>query len=213
LLFAATQKYDLYHSVIGTLGDRFLLVRLDPTSEGQFDACLKHIGTATKIMRDELAHAVAGLFAGLPNPLPEPSPLTDAELTRVKETVRLAIRLRAGVERDRIKREIEAVYDPEGPARLVLSLERLFAGLIIVGVSRDTAMQVVTRVAMDSTPRFRLKAFEALTEQWQTTRQLATAIDLPRSTARRALEDLVAQGLAQRKEKDDAGADEWKRAK
>jgi hypothetical protein len=93
LLFAATQKYDLYHGVIGTLGDRFLLVRLDPTSDKQFDACFRHVGKATKTMRAELAEAVAGLFASLPSPLPEPDPLNKAELAQLKETVLLAIRL------------------------------------------------------------------------------------------------------------------------
>ena len=161
-------------------------------------------------MRDELANAVAGLFAGLPKDLPEPSRLSDDEMRQLEETVTLAIRLRAGVERDRIKREIEAVYDPEGPARLALSLERLLAGLTVIGLDRKIAMQVVIQVAMNSTPRFRLKTYEALTPEWQTTRQIATAIGLPTSTARRGLEDLVAQGLAHRKEKDE-GADEWKR--
>ena len=64
----------------------------------------------------------------------------------------LATRLRAGVERDRIKRDIEAVYDPEGPARLAMALERLLAGLIVIGLPRNTAMEVVETVAMDFHP-------------------------------------------------------------
>jgi hypothetical protein len=140
LLFASTQKYDLYHAVIGTLGDRFLLTRLDPAGGQQFNDYFKHIGKATKAMRDELAAAVAGLFAGLPDPMPEPPFFSADELAKLKETVMLAIRLRAGVERDRIRREIEAVYDPEGPARLALSLERLFAGLVVIGLDRPRAM-------------------------------------------------------------------------
>jgi hypothetical protein len=209
LLFAATQKYDLYHSVIGTLGDRFLLVRLDPDGQQQFDICFSHVGRATKKMRKELADAVGRLFKSLPNPLPEPPPFTDDEKNQLKKTVMLAIRLRAGVERDRIRREIEAVYDPEGPARLALSLERLFAGLVNIGLGRPQAMGIIESVAMDSTPRFRLNAFQALTGEWQTTRQIATTIRLPRSTARRGLEDLVAQGLAAQEEKE-AGNDRWK---
>jgi hypothetical protein len=211
LVFAATQKYDLYHVVIGTLGDRFLLVRLDPTGDEQFDMCFKHVGRATKNMREQLAEAVAGLFAGLPDPLPEPKPLAKPELAKLKDTVMLATRLRAGVERDRIKRDIEAVYDPEGPARLALALERLFAGLVIIGLDRQMAMQVVETVAMDSTPRFRLAVYTALSDEWKTTRKVAGTVNLPTTTTRRALEDLTAQGLALREEKG-AGADEWKLA-
>ena len=148
LLFGSTQKYDLFHGVIGTLGDRFLLIRIE-TSAAQFKKCFDHIGKATKTMRDELADAVAGLFAGLPKDLPEPNRLSDDELQQLEETVTLAVRLRAGVERDRIKRDIEAVFDPEGPARLAMSLERLFAGLTIIGLERPAAMQIVRQVALD----------------------------------------------------------------
>jgi Bifunctional DNA primase/polymerase, N-terminal len=211
LLFAATQKYDLYHAVVGTLGDRFLLVRLNSGGEDQVDQCFKHIGAATKTMRAELAEAVAGLFVGLPVPLVESAPLTPAEITRLKEIVMLAVKLRAGVERDRIKRDIEAVYDAEGPARLALSLERLFAGLLVIGLTRPQAMQVIEAVAKDSTPRFRLAAFDALTAKWQTTRKIATAIKLPTTTTQRALEDLVAQSLAERNDVS-SGANEWRKA-
>ena len=86
LVFAATQKYDLYHAVIGTLGDRFLLVRLDPGSDAQFDMCFKHVGATPQTMRDELADAVAGLFASVGDPLPEPKRLTDDEKGRLKKS-------------------------------------------------------------------------------------------------------------------------------
>ena len=127
-LFAATPKYDLYHSVVGSLGDRFLLTRVEGDNDEQFEKCFHHLGSAAKVMRDELADAVAGLFSGLPDPLPEPDPMTAAEIAELRKVVMLAIYLRAGVERDRIRRDIEAVYDPEGPARLALTLARLFAG-------------------------------------------------------------------------------------
>jgi hypothetical protein len=211
LIFAATQKYDLYHGVIGTLGDRFLLSRLDSSDDSQFDMCFKHVGTATKTMRGALAEAVTGLFASLPNPLVEPPRMTKEEMATLKQTVMLAIRLRAGVERDRIRREIEAVYDPEGPARLALSLERLFSGLIIIGLARDVAMKVIQKITMDSVPRFRLKAYRALTDTWQTTREVATTIELPTTTTHRALEDLVAQRLAVREATAENGANQWKR--
>jgi bifunctional DNA primase/polymerase-like protein len=64
LLFGATGVYDSHYSVIGALGDRFLLSRLVPAGRGQFDQALKHGGAATSQMRKELADAVARLFAG-----------------------------------------------------------------------------------------------------------------------------------------------------
>jgi Bifunctional DNA primase/polymerase, N-terminal len=55
LLFGSTGVYDAHYSVIGTLGDRFLLSRLAPAGRGQFDRELKHGGAGTTRMRDELA--------------------------------------------------------------------------------------------------------------------------------------------------------------
>jgi hypothetical protein len=214
LVFASTQAYDMYHAVIGTLGDRFLLSRIEADSEApgkQFATCLKHIGGNAHAMRKELAATVAELFAGIGSPA-EPERMTEAEVAALKKAVLLAVKLRAGVERDRIKREIEAIYDPEGPARLALSLERLFAGLIVIGLPRARAMEVIQKVAKDSTPRFRLKAYSALTAEWQTTRTIATAVRMPTTTVRRALEELVVHGLAERQATDgETAAINWRR--
>jgi Bifunctional DNA primase/polymerase, N-terminal len=201
LVFASTQAYDMYHGVIGTLGDRFLLSRIEGDDEvagKQFSVCLKHIGSNTQVMRKELTATVAALFAGIGSNPTEPERMTETELAELKKAVLLAIKLRAGVERDRIKRELEVTYDPEGPARLALCLERLFAGLVVIGLPRAGAMKVIQKVAKDSTPRFRLKTYSALTAEWLTTRQIATAIGLPTTTARRALEELFVHGLAER---------------
>jgi hypothetical protein len=75
LVFGATGVMDAHHSVISGMGDRFLLNRLIP-DRGQFKRALSHTGAATKQMRQELAEAVARLFAG---PRQEPRPLDDAE--------------------------------------------------------------------------------------------------------------------------------------
>jgi hypothetical protein len=110
----------------------------------------------------------------------------------------LVVKLRAAVDRDRVSREIEVVYGPEGEARLGLSLERLLAGLNTLGVERETALKVVETVAMDSAPPLRRKVYEYLKRiapRFVKTSQVATEIGLPTNTVRRHLEDLVANGL------------------
>jgi hypothetical protein len=211
VIFASTQAYDEHHTVIGTLGDRFLLVRLHSDEDEQFDMCFRHVGAATQTMRENLAAVVAGLFAGLPDPMPKPPVASSEERARLKKTVKLAIRLRAGVIRSRLGREIEAVYDPEGPGRLTLLLERLLAGLSIIGLAREQAMRVVEKVAMDSTPKLRLAAYHALTDEWETTRKIAGVLKMPTTTVKRALEDLAAQRLADRDD-NEGGAYSWRRA-
>jgi hypothetical protein len=198
LIFGATEVYDSHYSVIGSLGDRFLLCRIEASSsDEQFDMAIQHVGAKTSAMRTELAEAVAGLFV---KPLPEPQPLAPDEAKWLKKVVGLIVRLRGAVERDRYSRDIEAVYGAEGPGRVALTLERLLAGMTVLGVPRQTALQVIKAVALASTPPIRKRAFEALSENISTTtRDLAMKLALPTSTTRRALEDLAAHKLAVRR--------------
>ena len=208
LIFGCTEAYDSHYAVIGALGDRFLLYRLPPSQHGQFERAMLHTGDRFKTMQDELATATAGLFTGLPDPLPVPQPMTAEESLRIKRNVILACQLRAGVNRDRYSRELEAVYGAEGPGRLGLSLERLLAGLDVIGVDWETALEIVDKTALDSVPPTRRKVYEALKDGPRTTREVATTIKLPTSTVRRALEDITAHHLASRqRDKTEEGKD------
>jgi Bifunctional DNA primase/polymerase, N-terminal len=198
LIFGCTEAFDSSYATIGVLGDRFLLYRMPPSQHDQFEMAMLHTGGRFKQMQDELAEAVAGLFVGLGDPLPTPLAMTEAESLRLKQKVILACQLRAGVNRDRYSREIEAVYGAEGPGRIGLALERLLAGLDVVGVARETALQVVEKVALDSVPPIRRQVYEALDGGAKKTREVANAVDLPTITVRRALEDITAHGLATR---------------
>jgi hypothetical protein len=195
LIFGATQAYDDHYSVIGSLGDRFLLCRLGASFDGQLKKAFDHKGTSNKTMRDELAAAVAGLFT---IPLIEPEPFSEAELLRLNNVVKLVVSLRAHVTRDRFSREIENIHDAEGPGRIGLCLERLFCGLVAIGFPRSRALRLIEDIAMDSTPPIRRHAFETLDDRPSTTRDIARALGLPTNTTRRALEELHAHGLATR---------------
>ena len=213
LIFGATGVIDAHYSVIGAMGDRFLLSRLAPISEGQFGCALKHQGAATKQMRIELADAVANLFTSKRS---EPRQITNDEIERIDRVISLVVRLRGAVERDRNSREIEAVYGAEGTARIGLALERLLAGLDTLGVERALALDVVEAIAMDSVPPLRRQAYEylcglkLLTGEYEPklTPQIAEDLDLPTNTVRRALEDLAAYHLVKRAKKD-AKTDQW----
>jgi hypothetical protein len=198
LIFGCTEAFDSSYATIGVLGDRFLLYRLPPSQHDQFEMAMLHTGGRFKQMQDELAEAVAGLFVGLGDPLPTPKALTAEESLRLKRKVILACQLRAGVDRDRYSREIEAVYGAEGAGRIGLALERLLAGLDVVGIDRETALQIVEKVTLDSVPPTRRKVYEELAGGAKKTREVATALDLPTTTVRRALEDITAHGLATR---------------
>jgi FaeA-like protein len=209
LVFGCTGVIDGHYSVIGAMGDRFLLCRLGP-SEGQFSCSLKHSGAATGQMRKELAEAVARLFAG-DRPDPRPLIIGGEEFQRLDRIVSLVVRLRGAIERDRQSREIEAIYGAEGTARLGLTLERLLAGLDTLGIDRTIALNVVEAVAMDSIPPLRRSAFEHLKSLGchAETAAVAKVLGLPTVTVRRALEDLAAYHLVERITQGQGKPDLW----
>jgi hypothetical protein len=210
LLFGCTGVIDQHYSVIGAIGDRFLLSRFEPVEQGQFERALDHAGEVTKVMRAELAAAVAGLFV---NKLPEPRPLSKPEIARLSKVCGLVVRLRGAVARDHNTKEIEAVYGAEGTARLGLTLERLLAGLDILGVDRRTAFDVVEKVAFDSVPPQRVEVYAYLLHNRKckptTTREVGEALGLPANTVRRRLEELMAYGVVMRSPFQKGVADEW----
>jgi hypothetical protein len=214
MLFAATNVIDAHHGVIGSMGDRFLLSRLVPEDKKQFGRALQHVGTVTGQMRKELAEAVVGLFAGRKT---EPQPIGTDEAEQINKIIRLVVRLRGAVERDRYSRVIEAVYGAEGTARIGMTLERLLAGLDTLGVDRALAMEVVERVALDSVPPLRRRAYECLCHardvignfQALSTSEVAEILELPTITVRRILEDLAAYGLIRRTPQGPGLTDLW----
>jgi Bifunctional DNA primase/polymerase, N-terminal len=208
VVFAATGVIDTHHSVIGSMGDRFLFSRLAPTQgQAQFNQALKHAGATTQQMRAELAEAVARLFAGR---RPEAQPISQDEVRSIGETISLVVRLRGAVERDRRTREVEAIYGAEGTARIGLALERLLAGLDTLGVERAIALSVVLSVAMDSLPPLRRQAYECVCKYRDVeTADVAIELGLPTTTVRRVLEDLTAYRVVSRKSQGQGKPDLW----
>ena len=198
LVFAATEIIDAHHSVISSMGDRFLLSRLKPvTGKKQFTRALKHTGTGNNQMRKELAAAVKKLFAKRRT---EASPISTEETEAIGKAIALAVRLRGAVARDFRSRDIEAIYGAEGTARIGLALERLLAGLDTLGMDRAKALKVVEDVALDSAPPLRRRAYECVckwSDKYQSidTSDVAIELGLPTTSVRRILEDLEAHGL------------------
>jgi hypothetical protein len=212
IIFAATEVIDAHHSVISSMGDRFLLSRLKPvTGKKQFARALKHTGGGFNQMRKELAAAVAKLFA---NRRTEASQINEQETEAIGKAIALAVRLRGAVARDYRSRELEAIYGAEGTARIGLALERLLAGLETLGMDRKMALTIVEEVALDSVPPLRRVAYECVRKYSERltpveTADVAIELGLPTTSARRILEDLAAHGLIVRRSQGKGKADIW----
>jgi hypothetical protein len=208
LLFGCTRVYDSYYSVVSELGDRFLLCRMEPI-KGQFRHALKHASSASQ-MRAQLVAAVTNLFAA---PLPVPRGINDREINWLNDILQIAVRLRGAVKRDYRTRELEDIYGAEGTARLGKALERVLSGLDCLGVKRSKARRVVRTIAFDSVPSNRLSVYRYLKGfkgKLSDTTTIAKAVELPTITARRALEELMVYGLAERDPQGQGKADLWR---
>lgn len=159
-------------------------------------------------MRSDLCAAVASLFAGLNLTA---SCVTHERRKQVVQLASLAVRCRSAVERDAYRREIDLVPEPEAPARLALTLVRLYGGMLCVGVAEAEAWRVVVKVALDSMPAIRRKVFGLLLSEGRQldTSKIAERTGYPTVTARRACEDLTAHGIVVRTASGDGKADLW----
>jgi hypothetical protein len=195
-LFAgATRAVDTHQLFLQRLGERFLYCRLEPDDD-QFLHASKHIGAKTAQMRQQLTNAVASLFA---TQLRAPREIDDVERAELNEDLKLAVRLRAAVERDYRTRELDDLAGVEGTGRIGLTLERLLAGLDSLGVERSLAREVVRSITFDSVPPNRLRVYCSLQDfkpVWVTSAEVANVVRLPVGTVRRVIEELVAYNLA-----------------
>jgi hypothetical protein len=209
LLAGATTVLDQHHAVLAQLGERFLIYRVaidDASAQGR--SSLAHHGRE-RGMRQELAAAVTGLFAGVD--LSTPPPLSPTDTDRLVALAELVARARSPVVRDSYRREIELVPDSEAPGRIIGALARLLTGLRMIGVHESDAWRLTVKTGLDSMPAARRHALELLlAREAPTTTELATALGLPNPTTRRILEDLTAHDVISRESQGPGKADLWR---
>jgi hypothetical protein len=208
LIGGCTPTIDRHHAVMGTMGERFLIHRLPEVDEEVLTRqALAHAGHEDA-MRRELSEAVTRLLAS--ELTPEPRELDEDERQRLVALATLVARGRSSVERDGHTREIELVPEAEAPTRLVIVLDRLLAGLDVIGLDRADAWRVVTTTALDSVPALRMRVLRELELAGRaSTTDLADAVRHPAGTTRRALEDLTAHRLVDQYRLGEGKAHEW----
>jgi hypothetical protein len=195
LVMACTTAYDRAHEVIASMGDRFLLIRLDDDDpeQGLLDA-LEGTGQEGEA-RAALADAAAGLL-GHPPEYP-PLDATPADRQRIAKVANVVTLARSPVARD-YRGEIELVMDREAPHRFGKALFTLWRACGLLGMTRGQAWEVANRVARDSMPKLRWRVLKSLTEEERSTNSVAMVVNHPAKSTRRALEDLAAHGVIKR---------------
>jgi len=191
---AVTTAWDRAHEVIASMGDRFVLIRMDSTTGRAASGrqAIANTGDET-IMRAELGDAAAGVLAGVD---------TTVDLTLTTEESELILALadivtlgRTGVEHD-YRGDVIDAHAPEMPTRFAKQLTQLLRGGLALGMDREHLLRIVARCAADSMPPLRLAALvDLLDHPHSTTAAVRKSIDKPRATVDRTLQALHMLGL------------------
>lgn len=200
LVGAVTTAWDKAHASIASMGDRFVLIRMDSTT-GRLTAGRKAIGNtgSESTMRAELAEAVAGVLAGMTT---EAVAVTDEEtdiLLRAADLVTLA---RTGVEYD-YRGDVIDAHAPEMPTRFAKQLAQVVRGGVALGMGRGEALRLAIRCARDSMPPLRLAIVDDLVEHpHSSTAEIRKRLGKPRATVDRQLQALHMLGVLECDEED-----------
>ncbi|WP_082619800.1 bifunctional DNA primase/polymerase [Terrabacter sp. Soil811] len=186
---AVTTAWDRAHEVIASMGDRFLLIRLDSTSGRVASGRQAIANTGDEVdMRAELGDAVAGVLAGVDDKAE--LALTKAETEQILALANVVTLARTGVDHD-YRGDVIDAHAPEMPTRFAKQLTQVMRGGLALGMDRQHILRIVTRIARDSIPPLRLAVLlDLMRHDESTTTNVRKRIDKPRATVDRTLQAL-----------------------
>jgi hypothetical protein len=209
VIAGVTPTIDSHHSVIGSMGERFVMYRM--STEGAKQQALVRLtkGRNDREMRTEMAEALRRVADSIDHDVLNQVP-SEVTAKRLMNLAYLTTRCRSAVERDNYSRDITLIPKPEGPARLAMVLLRLLNAFRAIGVAEIDAWREIEKIALDSMPEIRRQVLEHLIDKKAAmpTASVALALGYPTQTARRAMEDLAAHGVLLRN-KDGGRDDLW----
>lgn len=198
---AVTTAWDKAHAVIASMGDRFVLVRMDSTT-GRQVAGRRAIGnTGHEVqMRAELAEVVGGLLGSV---TPSGVNLTRQETDALLAAADLVTLARTAVEYD-YRGDVIDAHAPEMPTRFAKQLAQVVRGGVAIGLGRGAALRLAIRCARDSMPPLRLALVDDLAAHPDSSlAEVRRRMALPRSTIDRQLQALDMLGVLTSDEEED----------
>lgn len=189
LIGAVTTAWDRAHDVIATMGDRFVLLRMDSTVDRQSAGrqAISNTGDEQR-MRADLAAVVGGAAAGAD--LHAAHDLTDDEQDRLLAAADLVTMARTGVDYD-YRGDVVDAHAPEMPTRFAKQLTQLVRGGLALGMDRLRALHLAIRCARDSMPPMRLAILlDVAANPDSSTHEVRRRLGKPRATVDRQLQAL-----------------------
>ncbi len=197
---AVTEDIERLHSVMATMGERFLLYRMprldDVERETRIEKALGH-GRDVKQMRDDLKLAVYTLFKdGF-----QETNVANPEQNRVPIDLAMVVTSwRSSVIRNGEHRHIELVPETEVPTRIAKNFQQLQQGFRSIGISEDEAAKRLVRIGLDSIPFVRGKIIRLLTEGPHSISDISEELTCSSTTTiKRHLEEVKAHGGVEEK--------------
>ncbi len=209
LIAACTPVYDSHYSVIGSMGERFVLYRSENMSGVKMGLQAQKIVGQEDKMRAEIKKAIHKFINQF-------NSLKNVEFNKNEEVNNMVISLacfcayaRCPVERDRYTQAVKYDPMPEGTPRLVKQFMQLGMGLALIHGknSIDTEIyETIKKIGRDLMPAHRLKILWKLWDlgayadayEWPTTKEIAEAVNRPTTTTKLLLEDLMIAGVLNR---------------
>ncbi|WP_081737917.1 bifunctional DNA primase/polymerase [Arthrobacter sp. H41] len=192
---AVTTAWDRAHDVIASMGDRFVIVRMDST-KGRQAAGRQAIGnTGQEVqMRRELEAAASGALANI-DQAKAPAHLTPQETEILLEAANIVTLARTGVDYD-YRGDVIDAHAPEMPTRFAKELAQVVRGGIALGMNRLDALRLAIRCARDSMPPLRLAILDDVAgNPYAATKDVRKRLGKPRATVDRQLQALHMLGI------------------
>lgn len=201
---AVTTAWDRAHDVIASMGDRFVILRMDSTTgrESAQRQAMRNTGHEIA-MRAELAEMVGAVLARVD--ARQAITLTDAETSALGAAADIVTLCRTGVEYD-YRGDVIDAHAPEMPTRFAKQLVQVMRGAVAVGMDRLDAFRLAIRCARDSMPPLRLAIVDDLAvNPHSRTIDVRRRLDKPRNTVDRQLQALHMLGVLACDELEDEG--------
>src|SRR5438128_4752994 len=201
IVAACTTAWDFAHAVVGSMGDRFVIIRMNSEDHSQrllaAGQAAGNLGHEVE-MRGALQSAVRAVLAQV-------QPLNGFFMTGDESAYlnRLAVfvaRCRTAVDGN-YRGEPVDVHASEHPGRFIKQLGQLLRGALSIGLTRRDALALVHRCAFDSIPPARLAVMRELKGQGrQTVATIAGWLNKVYPTTKNHLDGLALLGLVQKDE-------------
>jgi len=191
IIGAVTTAWDRAHDVIASMGDRFVILRMDSSvNSGRISAskqAMQNVGRE-HLMREELADVVGAVLSDIT--LADAVTLTPEETEILREAANIVTLCRTGVDFD-YRGDVIDAHAPEAPTRFAKQLVQVARGAVAIGLDRQRALRLALRCARDSMPPLRLAILEDLAASPHSkTSDIRRRLNKPRNTVDRQLQAL-----------------------